>query len=76
MTRAETGAIEAAILDALYRRPSTIAELAVALHRDGVVPPYWSAPNVRAVVRRLYERGALARLAFPTVTRSVLWWAS
>lgn len=74
MTRAERGAIEAAVMNVLQRFPLTIDETTVELHRRDAIPVWWKYANVAAVIRRLHDRGALHRLdAAPS--RSVLWWA-
>lgn len=74
MTRAETGRIEASILNLLYRMPHTIGETTTELHERDAIPPYWSYPNVGAVMRRLHRRRVLSRLE-TSFNRTVLWWA-
>jgi hypothetical protein len=75
MTRTQTGRIEAETINVLYKRPRTIDETLVALHRLNAIPPYWRYANVASVMRRLHARGAINRLDHPGVSRSILWWS-
>ena len=63
------------MIDVLYRRPQTISEACVTLHRRDAIPVWWGYSNVGAVIRRLHRRGALTRLDHQSCSRSVLWWS-